>query len=84
MLRHIERTPPPVEDRIRCSACGFWCDPATRPTGGEFEHKSLTKVVAGETVYYDGNGAQGCPFCGSPAWNAGASLGDMDGWFRKT
>ena len=75
--------PPPVEDRIPCSACGFPCDPKSCPSGGQFTHKSLTTTVGSTTVYYDGNGAQGCPFCGSPAWNNGASLGDMDGWFTR-
>lgn len=74
---------PPLEDRIQCDACGFWNDPKSRPSGGQFTHVSLTKVIEGSTVYYDGNGGQGCAFCGSPAWRHGASLGDMAGWFKR-
>lgn len=68
-----------VEDRIRCSACGSWNDPKARPHGGELHHRSLTTTVGSETVYYDGNGSQGCWFCGSPAWQDGGSLGDFSG-----
>lgn len=75
--------PPPVEDRIKCSACGTWNDPKTRPHGGEFTHQSATTTINGTSVTYDANGSQGCWFCGSPAWNTTASLGDMTGWFSK-
>jgi len=68
------------EDRIRCSACNFPCDPDSRPKGGEFTHQNLTDSYGHE---YDGNGSQGCPLCGSPAWHRGAELGDMKGWFAK-
>jgi len=71
------------DDRVKCSACGFWNDPETAPQGGQFYHKTGTKVVDGVTWYYDNNGSQGCAFCGSPAWRSGASLGDFSGWWKK-
>ena len=72
-----------TDDRVKCDACGSYNDPDSRPHGGEFVHLSLTTTDGvGNTVYYDGNGSQGCWFCGSPAWRDGASLGDMDGWHR--
>jgi len=75
---------PPAEiDTIKCSACGFPCDIDHTPRGGQFYHQSATTVIGGVTVTYDNNGSQGCPFCGSPAWADGASLGDCAGWFVK-
>jgi len=74
--------PPAEEDRIRCTACGFWNDPKSRPSGGQFSHISLTTTIGSDTIYYDGNGSQGCAFCGCPAWKTGGDLGDMADGFR--
>lgn len=71
----MSHRPPSQEDRIQCSACGSWNDPKTRPSGGIFTHVTLTDPSSG--VEYDGNGAQGCWFCGCPAWKSGGELGDM-------
>ena len=81
--RSKERRPEAQIDRIRCSACGFWNDPDTRPKGAEFYHINKTEVIEGVTYTVDGNGAQGCAFCGCPAWLDGGSLGDMKPGFAK-
>ena len=74
-----ERRPAPVVDRLRCSACGTWNDPERRPKGGQFFHINLG--VAPNR--YDGDGPQGCFWCGSPDWLNGADLGDMKQGFLK-
>lgn len=75
---------PPAEiDEVKCDACGMPCNVNTTPRGGMFVHQSATTTIGGATCYYDNNGGQGCPFCGSPAWDSGASLGDCAGWFAK-
>lgn len=64
------------EDRIRCSACGNWNDPETRPSGGQFEAQTETETVEG-TDYDVPVDYQGCWACGCPDWDSGGSLGDM-------
>jgi len=69
------------DDYMRqCSACGSWNDPESRPSGGEFHHINATND---DGDIYDGDGPQGCWFCGCPAWNAGGSLGDMKRVFHR-
>jgi hypothetical protein len=79
--RTYERTPPAQIDRVRCSACGMWNNPRTTPKGGEFHHINASYVIDGTTYVVDGNGSQGCRFCGCTAWLDGGSLGDMSPGF---
>jgi hypothetical protein len=71
----------PQVDRLRCSACGMLNDPDRTPKGGEFHH--INQVINDGTrdVTCDGNGPQGCRFCGCTAWLNGGSLGDMNPGF---
>jgi len=69
------RKPPPVVDRIRCSACGMWNDPKTTPSGGEYNAITITNS-GGDLEVSEGH-KQGCAFCDCPIWNAGGKLGDM-------
>ena len=66
--------PPSDEDRVQCSACGFWLDPKITPSGGQFTF-AAGATVDGTTKELDG--LRGCPFCHCPAWDAGGELGDM-------
>jgi hypothetical protein len=55
----------------------MWNNPKTTPKGGEFVHINATVTFDGTDYTVDGNGSQGCRFCGCTAWLSGGSLGDM-------
>lgn len=72
----------------RCDACDFPIDMMKgTPSGGRYHAPSEVLRVdslSGRT-FYDlaaNDAGQGCPACGSPAWNQGGRLGDLNrpGW----
>lgn len=79
-MKNFRGRPAEDDDRIRCDACGSPNDPDSRPHGGEFSH---INAYNDSGDIYDGNGAQGCWFCGCPAWMSGGSLGDMKRIFGR-
>ena len=72
----VKLGPPSKEDRVQCSACGFWVNPKTTASGGRFSPVTSTATQNGQTVYYEGN-TDWCPFCHSPEWTGAGDLGDM-------
>ena len=71
------RRPPAVKDRVRCTVCGFWLDPKTRPkgpgSGVSLESYSAALIALGAHVdrRVPADATTGCPFCGSRFWDGG-------------
>lgn len=66
-------------DRLfyRCDACDTYLKIDRTPEGGEYVPTTRATPTAGQTWGDPVYAAQGCWFCGTPAWRHGAKLGDL-------